>query len=94
MASFEDFVADLIRPMHYKLIQQVRVTGMEIDQQGVLVIADALRASAKASNADLGDHLDTELKMNWKPASSLRYANGLRRYYEWASISSEQRNHN
>ncbi len=54
-------------------------------QEGVLVIAAALRGSAKASNAELGEHLSTELKMDWKPASSLRYANGLRRYYEWAS---------
>ena len=54
-------------------------------QEGVLVIAAALRGSAKASNAELGEHLNAELKMSWKPASSLRYANGLRRYYEWAS---------
>ena len=28
---FEDFVADLIRPMRYEVIKRVRVTGMEID---------------------------------------------------------------
>jgi hypothetical protein len=39
----------------------------------------------KASNAELGENLNTELKMNWKSSLSLRYANGLRRYYEWAS---------
>jgi hypothetical protein len=60
-------------------------------QEAVLVIAAALRISLNASTAELGENLNTELKMNWKPSSSLRYANGLRRYYEWASKGSERR---
>jgi hypothetical protein len=33
----------------------------------------------------LGEILRSELKMSWKDTSSKRYANGIRRYYEWAS---------
>jgi Restriction endonuclease len=36
---------------------------------------------------DLGEILRSELKMSWKDTSSKRYANGIRRYYEWASAN-------
>ncbi|HWG45454.1 MAG TPA: ATP-binding protein [Gemmataceae bacterium] len=35
-------------------------------------------------NAALGERLKTALQTNWKPASSLRYANGIKGYYTWA----------
>jgi hypothetical protein len=54
-------------------------------QQGILIVAAALRDSPGITNSSLGDVLRSELKQDWKPTSALRYANGLKRYFEWAS---------
>ena len=55
-------------------------------QQGTLIVAEAMRAKPDITNASLGDHLKAELKQDWKPASALRYANGIKRYFEWTSL--------
>jgi hypothetical protein len=81
----EDRMVSLARHLREPGEFEAIITREVLRQETVLVIAAALRISMKASTAELGENLNTELKMNWKPSSSLRYANGLRRYYEWAS---------
>ncbi|MCU1222926.1 MAG: hypothetical protein JWQ42_1019 [Edaphobacter sp.] len=76
----EDRMVSLARHLREPNEFEVILTREVLRQETVLVIAAALRISMKASNAELGENLNTELKMNWKPSSSLRYANGLRRY--------------
>jgi hypothetical protein len=54
-------------------------------QQGTLIVAAALRDFPGITNSALGGVLRSELKQDWKPSSALRYANGIKRYFEWAS---------
>jgi hypothetical protein len=54
-------------------------------QQGILIVAAVLRDSPNITNSALGEVLRSGLKQDWKPTSALRYANGLKRYFEWAS---------
>lgn len=54
-------------------------------QQGTLIVAAALSDFPGITNSALGDVLRSELKQDWKPTSALRYANGIKRYFEWAS---------
>ena len=56
-----------------------------IKQPSTAIVAAALRDSPDISNLALGDKLRTGLQQDWRPTSGLRYANGVRRYFEWAS---------
>ena len=53
-------------------------------QEGILIVATALRNSPEITNTSLGEILRMELDEEWKPSSAKRYANGIRRYFEWA----------
>jgi Restriction endonuclease/AAA ATPase domain len=55
-----------------------------LKQPSTAIIAAALRESPNISNLELGDALRARLQQDWKPTSGLRYANGVRRYFEWA----------
>jgi hypothetical protein len=50
---------------------------------GTVIIAAALQHTPDITNSALGEILRTGLKQDWKPTSALRYANGIKRYYEW-----------
>jgi hypothetical protein len=54
-------------------------------QPSTQIVATALEQTPDITNAALGDTLRTQLKEGWKPTSSLRYANGLKRFYMWAT---------
>jgi hypothetical protein len=53
-------------------------------EDAVKVVAGALQEDPEISNAALGERLKGALHTDWKPASSLRYANGIKGYYTWA----------
>jgi hypothetical protein len=55
-----------------------------LQQPVVRVVSAALQEDKDISNAALGERLKSFLKANWKQASALRYANGIRGFYMWA----------
>jgi hypothetical protein len=55
-------------------------------QQGIVIVAAALQNTPDITNLALGEVLRSGLKQDWKPTSALRYANGIKRYYEWTSV--------
>jgi hypothetical protein len=58
-------------------------------QPSTLIIATALQKTPDLPNLALGEELRLGLHQDWKPTSGLRYANGVRRYFEWASKSKQ-----
>ena len=56
-----------------------------LKQPSTLIVATALQKTPDVPNLTLGETLRSELQQDWKPTSGLRYANGVRRYVEWAS---------
>jgi hypothetical protein len=56
-----------------------------VRQEATLIVATVLRESPQITNAALGEALRSGLQEEWKPTSALRYANGIRRYYDWAA---------
>lgn len=65
-----------------------QIVRLEIlKQPSTAIVAAALRDLPNISNLELGDVLRIGLQQEWKPTSGLRYANGVRRYFEFASIS-------
>lgn len=64
----------------------VQVLRLEVLRQpSTVIVAAALRELPEMPNLALGNILKVELQQDWKPTSGLRYANGVRRYFEWAS---------
>ena len=76
----------------YLLARQTNSNGFEVvakravlKAEAVRIVADALEEDPDISNATLGERLKAALHTNWKPASSRRYANGVKGYYMWAT---------
>ncbi len=83
----EDRVLRLIRPISDPIDLEQIIRREVLKQPSTAIIAAAVRESPEISNLALGDTLKAGLQQDWKPASGLRYANGVRRYFEWASKS-------
>jgi hypothetical protein len=70
------------------LLQQIKsaILATEVVQ----IVAAAIGERPAVSNADLGEKLRAALHATWKPASSVRYANGVRGFYNWAQTNTSQ----
>jgi DNA-binding Xre family transcriptional regulator len=83
----EDRVLRPVRSLRESVAADQIVRREVLKQPSSAIVAAALRESPNISNLDLGDALRSGLQQDWKPTSGLRYANGVRRYFEWASGS-------
>jgi hypothetical protein len=83
----EDRMLRAVRSLRGPDSMQQLVRREVLKQPSTAIVAAALRETPDIANLDLGEILRTKLQQDWKPTSGLRYANGVRRYFEWASNS-------
>lgn len=83
----EDRMLRPIRSLRESSSMEQIVRREVLKQPSTGIVATALRETPDIANLDLGNILRAELQQDWKSTSGLRYANGVRRYFEWASNS-------
>lgn len=60
------------------------VKSVVLKQETVKLVADFMLQGVNDAT-ELGKLLAAEVGASWKPASALRYGNGVRKYYKWAT---------
>jgi len=83
----EDRVLRAIRSLRGPDSMEQIVRREVLKQPSTAIVAAVLHETPDIANLDLGEILKTKLQQDWKSTSGLRYANGVRRYFEWASNS-------
>lgn len=85
VSKSDDGVIFLGRTVRDKSEFEALIRREVFHQETILIVGTAIHNDPLCTNAALGEVLRAELRESWKATSSLRYANGLKRYFEWAT---------
>jgi hypothetical protein len=90
LVTFSAGVASLAEHADDEEIVIRRAKGAVIQQPTVNALAAAWGAGIRQSEA-LGRNVEEAIGASWQPRSAMRYATGLRRYWDWATGTNRKR---